>query len=498
MSISIKTNSQMSVENPVSLSCSVIAAFLTWFIFNPGVFSADSMYFIYESTTGLYSDWHSPFLAFILALIPAIKSTIGIVILAQIAAGWLGIRRLAIGIARFMGVEASLLDRMVSSILILFSLPLSPLPIYLSTLWTDTWLAVFLVWIMALLIELYLESRLHSRGNLTVKVSCAVVLIAVAILIRSNSLVIYPALSLCLWIALRPIFTNKMQRFLLLGIPLALFAIFIVSQYKVFDVKRGHAEHAIYALDLASMIVLDPTICQDLSLLSCDLVLGNFSPGFVVGRGAIDFTMNQGHPAYVPYYDLMYYPGLENEFVVTVRNHPMLFAEVKLLNFLDYIGPDSSRYFFQENNHVDDQGFVQPRPLAALANQWFSVTNLVVHNGVLFWFSFVHSVWLIINILGFALCGWHARWDGRAKFLGLILLIPLSYYASYLIAFTSSEFRFMYPSMLVVQVITLTALCSFILNRGRPIRPLGEPGLNESVYNPKHPDPSKPIEEESA
>jgi hypothetical protein len=48
--------------------------------------------------------------------------------------------------------------------------------------------------------------------------------------------------------------------------------------------------------------------------------------------------------------------------------------------------------------------------------------------------------------------------------LALIMAIPASYYLSYLIALTASDFRFMYPSTLVMQVSVLTTLGSWSAN----------------------------------
>ena len=103
-------------------------------------------------------------------------------------------------------------------------------------------------------------------------------------------------------------------------------------------------------------------------------------------------------------------------------------------------------------------------------NAWFSMTDWTLHNSALRWLFFVHAVWLVINLLELFICGWLALrfHNERAGFLGLILLIPAAYYASYMIALTASEFRFMYPSLLIVQVVTLTySACAAARGIGR-------------------------------
>jgi hypothetical protein len=79
----------------------------------------------------------------------------------------------------------------------------------------------------------------------------------------------------------------------------------------------------------------------------------------------------------------------------------------------------------------------------------------------------VHAVWLVINLLGvIALSALtHGRRHHRLLFLRQMLLIPAAYYGGYLIALTTREFRFMYPSMLITQVITLTLLLGVAARR---------------------------------
>lgn len=447
-------------NNFASLIFALLSALGIWLVFYPGIFSADSIYFVFESTSGLYSDWHSPLIPFFLELVPNVESNIGLVTLLQILAGLLGIRRLAIAFTRFMGIGEEFRNGFALFNLALFSSPLTPLPVYLATLWTDTWLAVLLVWIAALLIEMRGLHEPEIRENSISKAVLVTLLVSMAVMVRSNTPVLYPALALVLWVVLDPKLVTKFQRIVLIVLPVVLYSIFMLYQNMILDVKHGHAEHAIYALDMASMIVYDPSICQDLSLRSCDLVLDVFSQDFIIGDGAIDFTMNQGRKAYVPYYDLLYHPGLENEYFTAVTEHPRLWITVKILNFIDYVGPDESRYFYQKKNLPNYEGFARPHLFAPLTDLWFALTDRVLQDPVLRWLSFVHAIWLIVNFLGLVICAWLGRLNKRARFVGLLLLVPASYYGSYLIAFTSSEFRFMYPAMLLVQVITLTWLLS--------------------------------------
>jgi CHASE2 domain-containing sensor protein len=75
----------------------------------------------------------------------------------------------------------------------------------------------------------------------------------------------------------------------------------------------------------------------------------------------------------------------------------------------------------------------------------------------------VHLPWLVIDVCGIVACiliALRSRQRDKYLFFSIILTIPASYYISYLIAITASDFRFMYPSTLVMQVITLTCMFS--------------------------------------
>ena len=200
--VALRVPGRLGIRQPYSLLLGLLAALWIWIIFYPGVFSADSIYFIFEATSGLYSDWHSPLIAFALALVPGIEENIGLVILAQILAGALGIRRLVISLSRFLGMKEVLLDGAAFFGLALFLSPLTPLAVYLATLWADTWLAILTIWIFALLLELSGETTLEVQRYPTKKIAAATLLICGAILVRSNAPVLYPALAVSLGYAL--------------------------------------------------------------------------------------------------------------------------------------------------------------------------------------------------------------------------------------------------------------------------------------------------------
>jgi hypothetical protein len=461
----------------------MLVSLASWYVFYPGVMSFDSLYMYYEVQTGLYSDFHPIFLPLILSLILKAGGGLGLVTLVQIVLGSFGIRRFTIALTRFFGIaKEGVIDRIACLIIALLFSPLTPASIYFATLWSDTWLVISLLWCIAFLVEMYQSAYPLNTGGMNIKLAGYLVLSSIALLVRYNALAVYPALAFSLYWVLRQKPFPRLFAVIALPLPVVMLVGFTQYQYKIEKILPSHPQNVAVVLDLASMIEYDPGICTDLYLRSCDIVLREFPPEFIVGDGAIDFTLNQGKDeVYAPFLHLFFYPRLISEYAEAVHDHPDLLVRVKLLNYLDYLRPDPTRYFFQDHDpgDVSPTGLSFPLDRPEHAQAWFSVTHKTIQNPVLRWFSYVHAPWLVINLLGLMICAFLAARIKKAVFLFLILLIPASYYMSYLITLTASEFRLMYPSTLIVQVIILSFMIANLPNLFKRLLFVGK---TRSVY----------------
>ncbi|HKV06804.1 MAG TPA: hypothetical protein VJ725_01615, partial [Thermoanaerobaculia bacterium] len=77
-------------------------------------------------------------------------------------------------------------------------------------------------------------------------------------------------------------------------------------------------------------------------------------------------------------------------------------------------------------------------------------------------------VWLVANVLWIAALALRGRRE-----LALLLLVPLVYSFSYLLAATVQDYRFLYPSTLFVQVFTVAAILGGVGCYFRPQNPSG-------------------------
>ena len=464
-----------SARRPRWLSLAVCVALsgAFWWMFYPTVFSRDAFYLLLNAVYAGYTDMHSLLLPLAVSAVINIGGDIGLITLAQILLGFLGIRRLVLALSRYLGLRAARTSELIAiAVLGILASPLTPLSIYMATLWSDTWLSIILLWFLALVLELRQET-LGGYGAAS-RIGFAVVLMSLALLVRYNAVVLYPALAATLLGVLRPYVPNRLAKIALVVLPVFAAAAFVATQYSVHSIRREHPERAVFALDLASMILRDPGICQNLSLHSCELVLREFSPAFHVGNGAIDLTLSQANQfQYQPFWDLFSFPRLATEYIMAVSDHPGLFIQVKLMNFIDYILPNAHQYFFQSRIIPEDARYLPEQTFVAPDTPWFFAARQVYWSPWLSWFSYVHAVWILVCALGIVAFGVHAwaRQDDRAAFISGVLLVPASYYASYLIALTTSEFRFMYPSTLLVQVGMLTFLACALVGALPRLRP---------------------------
>jgi hypothetical protein len=439
-----------------SLIISLFFALLTWIIFYPGILSVDSLYTIQEASTGSISDARSPFITMLLALFLRLGGTVGMLTLFQTLSGFLGLRRFILAITSLFPNGKLKREWIACIVISLLSSPLTPVQVYFATFWVDTWLAILLLWIAAVLLELAVEINKINSGKNHYRIFLLIILIVFAMLARPNSPILYPALALAFLSMLRnKSFDNRALLFLALC-PLMVYFLFVTFQYRVIGVKRVHPERVAFALDLASMLVYDPSICETLSLPSCRIVLEKFPPEFIVGHGAIDRTLNQGLASSEPgFVELFTSPSLKKDLSIASFRYPGIYSTVKILNFLDYI-KFRRQYYYQSFIPPNDFSLYFDNRFEFARNILLLLLSKVYRHPILKYFSFVHVTWIIGNLAGILFFLTFGAKFRQYKFLALVLNIPAVYYFSYLLAMTASDFRFMYPSLLITQAIIIT------------------------------------------
>jgi hypothetical protein len=438
-----------------SLVIGLALAVTVWAIFYPGILSTDSLYTYDEAVTGRFTDIRLPLISLILSLFFRAGGTLGLFVLLESLLGFLGVRRLLLAITDLFFVGPRRQELVASIGILILSSPLTPMPVYFVTLWFDSWLVIFLLWTMALLLELSKTVTTEPTLRDYPKIIAILILISLVMLTRWNSLILYLPLTLTWSIILWGRFFSRRTLLALAILPLGIYLLFLIFQYNVIGVRRAHNERVTFALDLASMIIYDPSICQTLSLESCGTIQGKITSKFIVGAGAIDHTINQGlstmEPAFVA---LTFSPSLTHDLWLAATHYPLTYGTVKVLNFLDYIRP-RDRYYYQSFMHPNNLNLSFNPRFEPVRNKLFILLHKVYEHPILKFLSFVHLPWILVNLTGIAFCFKYKQKLEQLRILGMILFIPAAYYLSYLIALTASDFRFMYPSTLIMEVITI-------------------------------------------
>jgi len=428
-------------------------AFVLWRVFFPGLMSVDSISQYRQALIGQYTDWHPPLMSIILKIVLASGGAIGILMLVQCVAGVFGIRAFAEACLRiFFGSRIEPRRAEWISLLVLLALlvPLTPLAFYLMTFWKDAWAMVLLLWIGALVLDLPFQEAGRKR------VLLLTVLGAALCMVRHNAVAVLPLIALLLWMGTRRSF-NRARALGWAAAPVVLYLVATPLIAWIFDVEEFHTDSAVMALDLVGLCAESRPACERLpwtrSHVVDPIVLKDYRPGDI---GFIFWDV----PRHVDPAIREDYPRLRAEYLRAAREFPLLFARVKLEAFETLLGTRETFYFFHDSIAENPYGLLL-NPRFEPVRRWLSyVTKRVAGHPVLRWVSGVHLVWIVVNVLWIVgLFAASFRPGGeRLRLLACLLLVPLGYYFSYVFASPAHDFRFMYPSTLMVQCVTLSWL----------------------------------------
>ena len=393
-----------SFKGSASFFICIILGFIVWVWFYPGTFSVDSLFAYNEALIGRFTDARPPLIAFVLFLFLRAGGTIALFTLLECLLGYLGVRSLLLALTGLFSASRTKQEGITSAGLLLLSSPLSPMPVYFVTLWVDSWLAIFLLWTISRTLALLKNGQVAISRSDIVTIIVIGVLITFVMLVRWNSVVLYPVLIMLLCSILIRRFVPPRMLILLAMSPLAAYILFLFFEYKVVRVETQHTEKVSFALDLASMIVYDPSLCTKLELQSCELVKGRITPEFVIGNGAIDHTINQGlrtmEPAFMSLVDSK---SLTSDMLQAAMHFPGTYAKVKVLNFIDYMTP-KPRYYFQSFIHPNDLGLYLNARFDTIRSKYVVLLHWVYSNPVLKMFSFAHITWMVFDLGGLLYC----------------------------------------------------------------------------------------------
>ncbi|MGI8495683.1 MAG: hypothetical protein ACR2L1_10295 [Pyrinomonadaceae bacterium] len=421
----------------------ITLAYLIWRIYYPGIMSPDSIEQYGQALKNDFVDWHPPLMSLILALTFKVGGGIATLIFFQCLAALFGLRSTVALLLQFfsdMSISKSKSKFIGTIFTVVFLAPFLTPYLFISVIfWKDAWLSIILLWIVSYFTWLFLNIGIFSKRSFIVHLLILSFISTSLVLIRHNIMVTIPVI--CLLTAF--LCGRKLNRvgYALGFVPLILaFSINPVVDY-LFNVQHVKAGNLIVATDLTTMVRLFPELEPEY-------------PATIKHR-----TTPRPNPK-----DLIIELGndneeLRNEYLKTFSNHPIKLLAAKSHRFGQMLTYENAlkqklaydiilnQYGLKTNEDYSEIRYKLNDLSSKTENKWYFI-----------WFSGLHIVWIVINLLAliYFLYRTLIKRDTHSLYTLLLLLIPLSYYSSYLLSATTSDYRFMYPATLLTQVIVLS------------------------------------------
>jgi hypothetical protein len=466
-----------------------LVALVIWQIYYPGLMSPDSIAQYQQAQTGYFNDWHPPLMSIVLWVIMKLGGGISLLIFLQCLLALLGLRRLIyFSILFFSNQSVSKQNAGLTATIatILFLTPfLTPFMFFSVIFWKDAWIAVMLLWIVSYLIEMFFNFERLNKKNFAIYILLISVLSALMVLVRHNAFVILPAIGL-IFAVLSVIKFGK--KGLAAGILPLLFALILNPLVNnIFNIKPIFLGNEVLASDLVVLLKLYPELAPEYPLTArhqnspilfgidggltwdestegepCPYIQCEEMPVVCYGTSTNTSNIN-GRNCYMPIGNDN--KTLKAEFFKAVTTHPKELIHTKLYLFGWMIHPSGWWHQRVAYDIIDNPYGLKPNEnfsgiRAALnelswdtSNKWYFV-----------WISGIHVFWIILNslLVIYAIIRIYFKRDLKSVFLLFLLLIPLSYYFSYVLAAVAQDYRFMYPSTLIMQALVVSIIAAAV------------------------------------
>ncbi|HEY0558377.1 MAG TPA: hypothetical protein VGG20_29265 [Thermoanaerobaculia bacterium] len=444
-------------------SCLLLTALAVaiWRVFFPALMSYDSIGQLRQAWTGVYDNWHPPLMAIVLHGFLKVGRNVGAVMLAQCLAGLFGVRALVLAwLAALFGPEfpRRQAEAIAIAVVLFLLLPVSPLPFYLAIFWKDSWAAVLLLWTCAVAARLVSEPRgAPANGRIWARIAALTVLAAALGMVRHNAVVTLPFAGLAIAFALwRP--SRRALAIGMAAVPLLLSLGAEAALERAFHVEDSHLERHMMAFDLVGICALDARACDRLPYIKGYILAPDYRQRYVPGNMALSFWT--APPLLNP--DAMWFGDrLRAEYLRAARELPGLLARVKLEAFFPLLSVGPPHMFIYQALDANELGLrlnARFAPVRARLGRW---TVAAGESLALRWISGVNAVWVV------AALAWLAALlasPGRRP-LVLVILLPLAFALSYLLAAPARDYRFLYPATLSLQAVTFSWLLGVACSR---------------------------------
>jgi hypothetical protein len=420
--------------------------------------NADAISQYSQALTRVYDDWHPPIMSILLHYVFAVDGDVSTLTFIQTVSGCLGIYFLAREIMLVKEAARKKITWYPLYILLILLLPISPLPFYLMNFVKDSWILIGLIWIAYLGLKLTKVTSKKGKSYSLV-FTIVVLLMGSLFLIRYNAIVLLPIFFMLLLYNSKRLSNPKESIIPVILWCLLPFFFYLVVQkqfYAAFSVKKVYPENQVMAIESVGALVADLDNEKYVSYVKSHLT-PNFKEVYYPGNVASVMNWAGSEKTVNQQTFNIADEHIKPEYFSLVMHAPITIAKIKMEGFYNMLKPSTRKYWYHKQLDPNDLGLAQNETFKSIRSGWQSAADRIHSLMLTNLIGGEHFIWLLMNI---ALLIQMIRKKQMRSMLFIILLLPLAYYFSYLLAITSDDFRFMYPATLLVQVVALSLLFS--------------------------------------
>jgi hypothetical protein len=440
-----------------------VAGIAIWELFRPGFLDADGVGQM-RVATGEWppSDWYSPLMSLSMAWALKAGSGISVLTLWQAVAGSTGVYWMAAEVLRLItrGRRPGWQMRWGGlAVLVLLLNPFCPLMYFLAHYRNDSLAAVFLAWAVA---GWLCAARVWSddRRNVPLVRKLLPLLAAalgsiMAIVIRYNAVVMLPVFLLFVTLAI--------GRTSWLATAVAAVAL-IIGPFAVHEGllrlaggNRSHPEKQIMAAELVGMCVEREDLRSTLRYTSRHLIEGQYRTAYLPGNvNPIFDWLPETQRTVRKEYINGDFARLSREYRRAIRTAPGTWLTVKIKAAAASL-LDQNPYWHYNTIDPNPFGIAFRDDLRFIRSSLLAIDGGIQADPVLRFLCGRHLPWLLLNMILLILAGIAvglARTRGSVL-LFVLLLCPMAYYVSHLVAVAQHDYRYMYPATLLMQILVV-------------------------------------------
>lgn len=435
-----------------------------------GHFFIDEYYLYKQALTEIYVSWHPLLLSFSSRFFFDLGFNLAGLTLIQCSLSFIGLLVLIKKINYSLYPRSKISNITTFIVYIILISPLSPFPYKTMHYGTDTWLTIFMIFLIIIFIDFIDNFKRNPKNHNYFLLFIFGIIAALLCNIRNNSIFLLPFIVL-LSNALSKLFTkNKLFKTLIIMLPVitTLLLNFFLNQY--LEVEKIHTKNVVMVADNVSLISKYPQLAKELpytfKILKKDY---RQKIGSQTNINKLSWSYFYLEPYLILTEDSLCFKPikkLRNEYFNIFIKHPFKLFYLKFNRWLGHFNIDVRYKVTINSPFLKSVKLDQNSYFKSLREVISKVDHFIIDRSIMIRVLFrTHLTWFILNIT-------IIFFVYRSKYLNeikkehiLILLIPLAYYLSFIVATPSYRFRYMYPSNLLIQIYFYSIFMNTLLRK---------------------------------